>query len=55
MKYAVEMRISIMIYIPSLIKVDSVIQNLIEVDIQIQTYRCAQTHRLHGDRISLSF
>jgi hypothetical protein len=45
MKYAVEMGSGAMIYIPSFIKVGSAIQMLIRRD--------SQTHRQHGERISL--
>jgi hypothetical protein len=45
MKYAVEMGSGAMIYIPSFIGIGSDIQKLILWD--------TQTHREHGDRISL--
>jgi hypothetical protein len=45
MKYAVGMGSGAMIYIPSFIKIGSGIQKLIGGD--------TQTHRQHGDRISL--
>jgi hypothetical protein len=45
MKYAVEMGSGAMMYIPSFIKIDSGIQKL--------TRGHSQTHRQHGDRISL--
>jgi hypothetical protein len=45
MNYAAEMGSGAMIYIPNLKKIGSGIQKLIEVD--------TQTHRQHGDRISL--
>jgi hypothetical protein len=45
MKYAVEMGSGAMIYIPSFIKIGSVIQKLTGGD--------SQTHRQHGNRISL--
>jgi hypothetical protein len=45
MKYTVEMGSVTMIYIPSFIKIGSGIQKLIGGD--------SQTHRQHGDRISL--
>jgi hypothetical protein len=45
MKYAAEMGSGAMIYIPSLIKIVSGIQKLMRGD--------SQTHRQHGDRISL--
>jgi hypothetical protein len=45
MRYAVEMGSVAMIYIPSFIKIDSGIQNLIAGDIQ--------AHRHYGDRVSL--
>jgi hypothetical protein len=45
MKYAVEMGSGAMTYIPSFMKIGSGIQKLIGGDIQ--------THRQHGERISL--
>jgi hypothetical protein len=45
MKYPVEMGSGAMIFIPSLIKIGSAIQKLIERD--------TQAHRQHGDRINL--
>jgi hypothetical protein len=45
MNYAVEMGSGAMIYIPSFIEIGSGIQKLIGGD--------SQTHRQHGDRISL--
>jgi hypothetical protein len=45
MKYAVEMGSGATIYIPSFIKIGSGIQKFIGGD--------TQTHRQHGDRISL--
>jgi hypothetical protein len=45
MKYAVEMSSGVMIYIPSFIKIGSVIQNLMWGD--------TQKYRQHGDHISL--
>jgi hypothetical protein len=45
MKYAVEMGLSAMLYIPSFIKIGSRIQKLMWGD--------TQTHRQHGDRIGL--
>jgi hypothetical protein len=45
MKYAIEMTSGAMIYIPSFIKTGSGIHRLIRLD--------TQTHRQHGDRISL--
>jgi hypothetical protein len=45
MKYAVEMGSVGMIYIPHFIKTGSSIQNVMGRD--------SQTHRQHGDRISL--
>jgi hypothetical protein len=51
MKHAVEMSIGAMTYIPSFVKIGSGIQKLIVRGIHIQTY--AQTHRQHGDLISL--
>jgi hypothetical protein len=45
MKYAVEMGSVAMIYIPSFIKIGSGIQKLMGGD--------SQTHRQHGDHISL--
>jgi hypothetical protein len=45
MKYAVEMGLSAMIYIPSFIKIGSGIQTLIWED--------TQAHRKHGDLINL--
>jgi hypothetical protein len=45
MKYAVEMGSGAMIYIPSFIKIGSVIRKLIKED--------SQAHRQHGDLISL--
>jgi hypothetical protein len=45
MKYAVEMGSGAMMQIPSFIKIGSGIQKLI--------WRDTQTHRQHGDRISL--
>jgi hypothetical protein len=45
MKYAVEMGLGAIMYIPSFIKIGSVFQNLIGVD--------SLKHRQHGYRISL--
>jgi hypothetical protein len=45
MKHAVEMGSGVMIYIPSFIKIVSGVQKLIGGN--------SQTHRQHGDRISL--
>jgi hypothetical protein len=45
-KYAVEMGWDATIYIPSFIKFNSVIQNL------IRRYTDIQTHKQHGDRLS---
>jgi hypothetical protein len=45
MQYAVEMSSGAIMYIPTLIKIDSGIQKLIGVH--------TQTHREHGDLISL--
>jgi hypothetical protein len=45
MKYAAEMGLGVMIYIPGFIKIISAIQKVIGWD--------TQTHRRHGDRISL--
>jgi hypothetical protein len=47
MKYAVEMGSDAMTHIPNFIKIDSAIQKLMGED--------TQTHRQHGDRISLLF
>jgi hypothetical protein len=51
MKYAVEMGSIAMIYIPSFIKIVSAIQKLIGEN--SETYKHTDTHRQHGDRISL--
>jgi hypothetical protein len=45
MKYVVEMNSGVMIYIPSFIKTGSGIEKLLRSG--------AQTHRHHGDRISI--
>jgi hypothetical protein len=45
LKYAIEMGSGAMIYLPRFIKIGSAIQKLIG--------GCKQTHRQHGDRISL--
>jgi hypothetical protein len=48
MKYAVEIGLFVMIYIPSCIKINSGIQKLTR-----EGFTATETHRQHGERISL--
>jgi hypothetical protein len=50
MKYAIETGSSAMIYVPSFIKIGSGVHKLTG---EIHRHTDAQTHRQHGDRISL--